>query len=673
MKKIILAAATILGFTTFVSAQWNPDSTQNNPVVTGSNTTSKNNLVSASDGNGGMYIAWEDSRTTATTGSDIYLQKLNADGTVAFTQSGLLITNSLNSQTNISIVADGSGGVVLVWQDARDNNRTDIYGQRITSAGTNVWTAGGIVVADTSGQQTVPIIERVNATEVMVFYRTNLDLSASPTGTDLYVSKLNLATGARVFDNKRIANGTGTQTAQVILADGAGGAFLTWQDPRLSTSNSDIFSQRVNNIGDTLWGSASNPYNGVAVSMAANNQLVPQIASDSAGGIIITWGDLRTSTTDANIYAQRLNGSGVPQWTVDGRIVNSAPGNQANPIILASNTGTYFIAWSDQRQGTSNRDLYLQKINVAGDTLFVGVSGKPIATAIGNQPVSTNSAVMVRDGANGAILVWDDARVGNSGANGLDIRAQRVNANGDPLWLADGVPVATRQLSNQANPVAIADNAGGAIVAWQDSRTSASGEIYASKVYSNGALPVTFINITAAITSNAIAVNWKASCDNMTDRFEIEKSVDGRQFKSIGLLKAPVVTAACLIDQSYADHNPVAGNNYYRIKGVDKDGKFAYSPIARIKFGGNNATAIQLYPNPAKDVVNVQMMNLAPGKYTLRLLDANGKLVQNTAITVQLNYQQQMLQVSKLNAGNYILNVINENGKVVSSKQLLKQ
>src|SRR6059036_624922 len=86
---------------------------------------------------------------------------------------------------------------------------------------------------------------------------------------------------------------------------------------------------------------------GVALCTAANDQGAPQITADGAGGAIVTWQDLRSGRGD--IYAQRVNADGVPQWTADGVALRTAAHHQDQPQITADGAGGAIVTWHDQR------------------------------------------------------------------------------------------------------------------------------------------------------------------------------------------------------------------------------------------------------------------------------------------------------------------------------------
>ena len=100
------------------------------------------------------------------------------------------------------------------------------------------------------------------------------------------------------------------QVNPTLTTDGSGGSIITWQDKH--NGKYEIFAQRMNSDGNALWTT-----NGVPICTQDSNYC-PVIVSDGSGGAIIAWQSYRGSAT-ADIYAQRVNSSGVVQWTLNGR------------------------------------------------------------------------------------------------------------------------------------------------------------------------------------------------------------------------------------------------------------------------------------------------------------------------------------------------------------------
>ena len=93
------------------------------------------------------------------------------------------------------------------------------------------------------------------------------------------------------------------------------------------------------------WQADGNP-----ICTAVGDQYPPTITSDGAGGAIITWYDYRSGTAD--IYVQRVNASGVVQWTADGIAICTAAGYQTYPTITSDGAGGAIVTWHDQRSGS---------------------------------------------------------------------------------------------------------------------------------------------------------------------------------------------------------------------------------------------------------------------------------------------------------------------------------
>jgi len=248
-----------------------------------------------------------------------------------------------------------------------------------------------------------------------------------------------------------------------IASDDAGGAIITWYDLRVSTG--DIYAQRVDGFGNVLWTA-----DGEAICTYSHQQHSPRIVSDAAGGAVITWQDSRDGL---GIYIQRVDANGNALWASDGVSVCTASGNKYWPELAADGAGGAIVAWEDHR--SADCDIYTQRVAASG-TLAWGADGVSICSASEDQ----RSLEIVPDGVGGAIVAWNDFRNGEG-----DIFAQRLSATGDTLWAANGVAVCTAS-EHQGGAVLVSDGAGGAIIAWMDNRSPGYYDIYAQRIGANG-------------------------------------------------------------------------------------------------------------------------------------------------------------------------------------------
>jgi predicted lipoprotein with Yx(FWY)xxD motif len=218
----------------------------------------------------------------------------------------------------------------------------------------------------------------------------------------------------------------------------------------------------------------TDPLANVPLCTATGDQYYPTIASDGAGGAIVTWEDKRSYNSTRDIYAQRISADGTVQWTANGVALCAADGQQWSPTIVSDGAGGAIVTWFDQRSG--NYDIYAQRISADGTVQWTA-NGVALCTTANDQ----KSPTITSDGAGGAIVTWFDHR-----SSSFDIYAQRISAGGTVQWTADGVVLCTAT-GNQYYPTIASDGAGGAIVTWQDLRSS-NQDIYAQRVQANGQL-----------------------------------------------------------------------------------------------------------------------------------------------------------------------------------------
>ena len=461
---LILATVLVLPQIAGVSA-WSGDPTVNTAICTASGDQSQSQIIS--DGAGGTIITWQDSRNG---NNDIYAQRVDSSGAVLWTADGVAICTNSTYQGSPRIVSDGTGGAIITWQDSRSGNN-DIYAQRVNSSGAVQWTADGVPVSTASADQDRPRLVSDGAGGAIVTWE-----DGRVSQNDIYAQRVN-SSGAVLWtaDGVAICTASSFQHAPEIISDEMGGATISWYDLRSSPTMYDIYAQRVDSNGAALWTG-----NGVLICNAADNQVYPQLISDSASGAIITWQDYR-SGSGYDIYARRVNSSGSVLWTANGVPICTASEWQTYPELVSDGSGGAIITWYDNRNGNTNADIYALRVDSNGAAQSGWTAnGVPICTASLHQ----QNPQLIPDGAGGAIITWQDSRSGSS-----DIYAQRVNSGGAVQWTDNGSVVCTAS-GAQYNPQLISDGSAGAIITWYDYR-SGSSDIYAQRVDANGNLITT--------------------------------------------------------------------------------------------------------------------------------------------------------------------------------------
>jgi hypothetical protein len=270
-------------------------------------------------------------------------------------------------------------------------------------------------------------------------------------------------------DGEETCTATGVQQSPCLVSDGAGGAIIAWQDDR--DTFSDIYVQRVNGHGDTLW-----TKDGVALCTIKKSRYAPAIASDGSGGAIVTWYEERTGGNN-DIYAQRVDASGVIQWPSGAVALCEYADSQQDPVIASDGEGGAIVAWMDYRSGT-NFDVYAQRVDASG---AIPAPWSSTGQLLCDDPATQGDLVITSDGVGGAIIAWEDNR---NGAN--DVFAQRIDASGviHAGWTADGVVVCDASFA-QSSPRIISDGAEGAIITWADYRNT-EWDVYVQRIDKSG-------------------------------------------------------------------------------------------------------------------------------------------------------------------------------------------
>ena len=421
-------------------------------------------------------------------------------GSGAAGTSGMLATSAVNNlplcaapndQSAPIYISDGNGGGIAVWSDRRAGNY-DIYAQRIDASGDALWPSYGVVVSKAAGDQINPQAVSDGAGGVIVAWE---DGRTDPLPPVIYAQRLS-ASGVELWtaDGVLVSTAVSGQTAPVVVSDGLSGAIVAWRD--LRNGDGDIFAQRIPANGVPSW-----TVDGVAVCVTGGEQDQPAVVSDGAGGVLVAWRDRRGAGAD--VYAQRVSNSGTAAWAANGVGLCTAAGDQEPPAAVSDGTGGMVLAWGDARG--ANSDIFAQRVSALGAAQWTA-DGVSLCAATGNQ----TGARLCMDGANGAIVTWEDRR----GAN-ADVYAQRVSGAGAAMWTANGV-AACNAAADQTTPSIAADPMGAAIIAWSDRRTGANGaDIYAQR-----------------LTLAAGAVSWLANgtvaCDTLGDQAAPSVISDGQ-------------------------------------------------------------------------------------------------------------------------------------------------
>jgi endonuclease I len=176
-------------------------------------------------------------------------------------------------------------------------------------------------------------------------------------------------------------------------------------------------------------------------------------------------------------------------------------------------------------------------------------------------------------------------------------------------------------------------------------------------------LPVDIIFFTGKLNGDKVNLNWLAENEINFDRFEVQRSSNGVDYKTVGSVIANNRRNYAFND----DANSIRGRRvYYRLKKVDKDGSFKYSEVVTLHIPLN--TKFTVSPNPANQYVQLQLNSNVSGTVTIELKDITGKTV--------LQQQQQAnggtinLNTASVANGTYVIRLL-YNGEQYVQKVLI--
>lgn len=385
-------------------------------------------------------------------------------------------------------------------------------------------------------------------------------------------------------------------------------------------------------------------------------------SSGTQPGVILTeraagnFGILNFSGT--NLFSTNASDAGY----VDGYVRKYGSGNFIFPVGDNGKLGQ-FAASAD---GTMGAYFHTDPNTAATSNLYTGSnyaplpSGGPFNTIEIGQNVAVVSTVEYWDidGTNASpiTLTWDAtsaiATLTNNQLNKLAI----AGWNGTQ-WVAIGSEVdATSILSGTSDLTAGSITTSAAIVP-----NTYTAYTFASLITP---LPVKLISFKVTTEGHTAQLNWSTASETNSDRFEVERSFDGKNWQKIGTVKA-LGKSTDLHNYYHEDPSPANLQNLYRLKMIDQDETYTYSRIRTIKFDSNDAD-LSIYPNPSSDKLNIRDYSNVK---EMVINDLSGRTVyQSGALS-----QHGTVDIKNLAQGIYIIKLTRLNGELSIHKVVINK
>ena len=210
------------------------------------------------------------------------------------------------------------------------------------------------------------------------------------------------------------------------------------------------------------------------------------------------------------------------------------------------------------------------------------------------------------------------------------------------------------------------------------SRTINTGNLATSVYYfgvggSGSSLPIVLLDFQANNLNEDVALNWATSLEINNSYFEVQRSTDSKNWNKVAIVNGSGNSSA-RTEYKIIDPNPYSilqvDKIYYRLKQVDFDDNYSYSPIRNVNIDeGKSTVQVSIYPNPTSSKIWVQIQDPNATNYQIELTDMYGKTIKNTLLTLDDN----SIDLNEIASGVYFIKVIDAQSKIlISTNKIFK-
>ena len=331
--------------------------------------------------------------------------------------------------------------------------------------------------------------------------------------------------------------------------------------------------------------------------------------------------------------------------------VATAGGNGGGIILIKANTiATSTTCGSSIRMSANGVDAG----NSGNDGAGGGGAAGTIVIEANNFAINAACPLTVRTNAG------DGGNIGNGAAHG-------GGGGGGQGAIIYSIAVPTLNITNQSNNgTAGDDDSGGTTNATNGAGTNGSGVITSG----SGPLPIELVYFTGELLDTKVKLSWQTATERNNYLFDVERSADGENFKSIGTISGSG-TRSKTMNYELMDYFPLAGLNYYRLKQIDFDGSYAYSSLIVKSF--EKEIEISLYPNPLgiNELLSIVTKSSALETMSISIYEISGKVVYSKQILSENTEFETKITTEDLQLTSGVFFVKVESGFISVFKKLI--
>ncbi|MEM9847364.1 MAG: T9SS type A sorting domain-containing protein [Bacteroidota bacterium] len=184
-------------------------------------------------------------------------------------------------------------------------------------------------------------------------------------------------------------------------------------------------------------------------------------------------------------------------------------------------------------------------------------------------------------------------------------------------------------------------------------------------------LPVELLSFKGRALEEAVLLEWTTATEINNKGFFVERSEDSKAWKSLGFVEGQGNSLE-QHDYNFLDEQPISGVGYYRLKQVDFDESFEYTPIISVEFGADKIVLSELFPNPTNDYAQMDLSLPKAEQVIIDVYDAIGRHLQRDVQTLPAGMSNVVLATTHLAAGSYYVSVLLDN-KIFQRKVVVKR
>lgn len=494
----------------------------------------------------------------------------------------------------------------------------------------------------------------------------NLLIIINSFGQLVTVNNLSIANSAQITIKGDLLNNAGAtinNSGEVSII----GDFTNNSGSNLFGSSSGIVT--LNGVNQNISGTDVTIFYDLNLAGTGTKTLQQNITTGGAGVMngVLSLGDRQLDLNSKELTISNASSTAITRTT--GFVISETTpliGYGSVKWLVQNNAGTYIFPFGNA--ATSSYLPVTFEINQAGTGAngFISLATYPTTTSAlpNNRPLPTGLTSLIdMSGSENAHNVLDrwwvmdvsnyttnplssieftyrdsewDLSAGSS--NTLSESALQAQSNNGAVWIPQ--PIGVVNITN--NTVTVTD-----INVFNP---------YWTIVGNNNPLPVSLLTFNAALNKKEEAViDWATATEINNDYFTVEKSRDGINFEGFASVDGAGNSTNVLFYETL-DKHPYEGTTYYRLKQTDFDGQFTYSEVKAVKLDKVNATAFQVYPNPASDHFYVKF-DEESAEQSLVIIDINGKVVREINIADVESPGSSIYKIERLSleAGMYFI------------------